>query len=116
MDYKQRLKEYVEEDLIYQDWRNDKIDKLSDFDEFSIKHILDIKDLLDEVELLEKKLKREVEYCCDLQDIIFDKKGKNKLDKIRELLIEYQSTEEYCGKVGLTTTKFVEDLGDVLSE
>ena len=49
MGYKERLKEYIENDVIYAEYRNGKFD-MSDFDKYCIEHCKDIETLLDEVQ------------------------------------------------------------------
>ena len=49
MDYKERLKQYLEEDTIYSEYKSGKCD-MSDFDKFCIEHCKDIECLLNEVE------------------------------------------------------------------
>ena len=49
MDYKERLKKYLEEDVIYTEYKNGKMD-MSDFDKFCIEHCKDIECLLNEVQ------------------------------------------------------------------
>ena len=49
MDYKERLKQYLEEDVIYSEYRSGKCD-MSDFDKFCIEHCKDIECLLNENE------------------------------------------------------------------
>ena len=49
MGYKERLKQYLEEDTIYTEYKNGKCD-MSDFDKFCIEHCKDIECLLNEVE------------------------------------------------------------------
>lgn len=49
MDYKERLKEYIENDVIYSEYKNGKCD-MSDFDKFCIEHCKDIECLLNENE------------------------------------------------------------------
>ena len=49
MNYKERLKQYLEEDVIYSEYKNGKCD-MSDFDKFCIEHCKDIECLLNEVE------------------------------------------------------------------
>ena len=48
-DAKERLREYVENDDIYTEYKNGKCD-MSDFDKFCIEHCKDIECLLNEVE------------------------------------------------------------------
>ena len=49
MDYKERLKQYLEEDVIYSEYKSGKCD-MSDFDKFCIEHCKDIECLLNENE------------------------------------------------------------------
>ena len=49
MDYKERLKQYLEEDTIYSEYKSGKCD-MSDFDKFCIEHCKDIERLLNEVQ------------------------------------------------------------------
>ena len=49
MNYKERLKQYLEEDVIYSEYRSGKFD-MSDFDKFCIEHCKDIECLLNENE------------------------------------------------------------------
>ena len=49
MNYKERLREYVENDDIYTEYKNGKCD-MSDFDKFCIEHCKDIECLLNENE------------------------------------------------------------------
>ena len=49
MDYKERLKQYLEEDIIYSEYKNGKCD-MSDFDKYCIEHCKDIECLLNENE------------------------------------------------------------------
>ena len=49
MDYKERLKQYLEEDTIYTEYKSGKCD-MNDFDKFCIEHCKDIECLLNEVE------------------------------------------------------------------
>ena len=49
MNYKERLREYIENDVIYTEYKNGKMD-MSDFDKFCIEHCKDIESLLNEVQ------------------------------------------------------------------
>ena len=49
MNYKERLREYVETDYIYSEYRSGKCD-MSDFDKYCIEHCKDIECLLNENE------------------------------------------------------------------
>lgn len=46
MNYKERLKQYVKEDKIYNDWLDENTSYISDFDRFCIEHCKDIEELL----------------------------------------------------------------------
>lgn len=54
MNYKERLKQYLEEDAIYNEYKSGRYD-MSDFDKFCIEHCKDIESLLNENERLKKK-------------------------------------------------------------
>lgn len=54
--YKQRLKEYVEQDTVYQEWCDKNLSYVSDFDRFCVEHCQDIKDLLNENECLQGQI------------------------------------------------------------
>lgn len=61
MDYKERLKQYLEEDVIYSEYRSGKFD-MSDFDKFCIEHCKDIESLLNENQEYKDAIDRAVEY------------------------------------------------------
>ena len=57
MTSEERLKEYVELDYVYQEWKRDEnINELSDFDWFCVQHCQDIEHILNE----NKKLKQQL--------------------------------------------------------
>lgn len=60
MDYKERLKQYLEEDVIYSEYKSDKCD-MSDFDKYCIEHCKDIECLLNEVEEQKEVIDKAVE-------------------------------------------------------
>ena len=60
MDYKERLREYVENDDIYTEYKSGKCD-MSDFDNFCIEHCKDIECLLNEVQELKEVIDKAVE-------------------------------------------------------
>lgn len=60
MNTQERLKQYVEEDSIYNDYLNGKTN-ISDFDKFCIQHCKDIKEILNE----NKKQKEVIEKAKD---------------------------------------------------
>ena len=60
MDYKERLKQYLEEDTIYSEYKSGKCD-VSDFDKFCIEHCKDIECLLNEVEEQKEVIDKAVE-------------------------------------------------------
>ena len=53
MNYKERLKEYIEKDEIYQKYKQNKLMNPSDFDKFCIQHFYDIEELLEVILVLE---------------------------------------------------------------
>ena len=56
MNSKERLKDYIETDPIYEEWISDKLKNPSDFDKYCIQHCEDIDILLLENKLLRTKL------------------------------------------------------------
>lgn len=55
-DYKERLKEYVKTDVVYQDFQENETKKFNDFEKFCVEHCQDIEKLLEE----NKTLKQEI--------------------------------------------------------
>lgn len=61
MDYKERLKQYLEEDTIYSEYKSGKCD-MSDFDKFCIEHCKDIECLLNENEEQKEAIDKAIEF------------------------------------------------------
>lgn len=61
MDYKERLKQYLEEDTIYSEYKSGKCD-MSDFDKFCIEHCKDIECLLNEVEEQKEVIDKAIDF------------------------------------------------------
>ena len=57
-NYKKKLKAYLKEDIIYQDYLANKNKHFADFDLFCIEHCADIENLLIECENLNKKIEK----------------------------------------------------------
>lgn len=62
MTNKKRVREYIEQDQIYQDWKSGKLIDLSDFDKFCIDNCKAIEELLNEVEELHNKIDKAIRY------------------------------------------------------
>ena len=60
MNYKERLREYIENDDIYTEYKSGKCD-MSDFDKFCIEHCKDIERLLNEVQKQKEVIDKAVE-------------------------------------------------------
>ena len=56
MTTKERLKQYIEKDEIYQNYKQNKLMNSNDFDKFCIQHCKDIEELLEENQELKKQL------------------------------------------------------------
>lgn len=56
--HKNRLKEYIRTDIVYQDFMKHPDKKINDFEMFCVEHCEDIKKLLEENEKLENELKK----------------------------------------------------------
>ena len=68
MNYKERLKQYLEEDAIYSEYKSGRCD-MSDFDKFCIEHCKDIECLLNENEELNERIKVALEVLEERQSI-----------------------------------------------
>ena len=64
MNCKESLKEYIDKDEIYQDYKQNKLMNCSDFDKFCIQHCKDIEELLEENLELEQALD-DIEKICN---------------------------------------------------
>ena len=56
MTTKERLKQYIEKDEIYQNYKQNKLMNSNDFDKFCIQHCKDIEELLEENQELKKQV------------------------------------------------------------
>ena len=65
-DYKENLKTYIKEDIIYQEYLKNKNKNFSDFDKFCIQHCKDIEELLEENEKLKADYGNKVQIERDL--------------------------------------------------
>lgn len=68
MNCKERLKEYISKDKIYQDYKDDKLINSNDFDKFCIQHCKDIEELLEENLELEQALDEIEKYAINLKE------------------------------------------------
>lgn len=69
MDYKERLKQYLEEDTIYTEYKSGKC-AMSDFDKFCIEHCKDIECLLNEVEEYKEVIDKAISQLGMYADIL----------------------------------------------
>ena len=60
-DIKERLKQYLEDDVIYTEYKSGKM-VMSDFDKFCIEHCKDIESLLNEVQEYKDVIDKAIEY------------------------------------------------------
>ena len=65
-DYKENLKTYIKEDIIYKEYLKNKNKNFSDFDKFCIQHCKDIEELLEENEKLKAEYGNKVQVERDL--------------------------------------------------
>lgn len=120
MTTKDRLKQYIEEDKIYNNWVNNNLNELSDFDKFCIQHCNDIKEILEENQELKKQLKikhdgfmESVEESCELAEE--NQKYKEVIDKAIEYINGAYEMAIYTKSVGLEEEN-IEDLLNILKE
>ena len=101
-DYKENLKTYIKEDIIYQEYLKNKNKNFSDFDKFCIQHCKDIEELLEENEKLKAELqlyqgalKREheaIHRANDLEEVI--DKATNELFILKDMIYKPETREE----------------------
>lgn len=106
--YKQRLKEYIEKDVIYQDYKKQKEFESSDFDNFCILHCEDIEEALFDLEQLRKEnkeLQEELQKADSItQSCIFNGKKESglnfrqSLNLVKELRKENKELHSKIGK------------------
>ena len=88
MDCKESLKEYIDKDEIYQDYKQDKLMNCSDFDKFCIQHCKDIEELLEENLELEQALD-EIEKILRQSQFEYDNipcNYEDDIEKIKEII------------------------------
>lgn len=107
-DYKENLKTYIKEDIIYQEYLKNKNKNFSDFDKFCIQHCKDIEELLEENEKLKAELqlyqgalKREDEAIHRVNDL------EEVIDKVSYKIENYTT---------LNPTRIRQELLDILKE
>ena len=101
-DYKENLKTYIKEDIIYQEYLKNKNKNFSDFDKFCIQHCKDIEELLEENEKLKAELqlyqgalKREheaIHRVNELEEVI--DKATNELFILKDMIYKPETREE----------------------
>lgn len=77
MNYKERLKQYLEEDAIYNEYKSGKCD-MSDFDKFCIEHCKDIECLLNENEEQKEVIDKAIAFIDREIEIIKIQPSENK--------------------------------------
>lgn len=55
-DYKERLKEYVKTDVVYQEFQGNETKKFNDFEKFCVEHCQDIESILEENKILKQEI------------------------------------------------------------
>lgn len=78
MNYKERLRQYLEEDAIYSEYKSGKCD-MSDFDKYCIEHCKDIECLLNEVQEYKDVIDKAIELVNDPWSL---ESGNEKVDEI----------------------------------
>lgn len=84
MNYKERLKQYLEEDVIYSEYRSGRCD-MSDFDKFCIEHCKDIECLLNENEELNERIKVALEVLEERQSIYSNEERLKQLEETNSI-------------------------------
>ena len=84
MNYKERLKQYLEEDVIYSEYWSGRCD-MSDFDKFCIEHCKDIECLLNENEELNERIKVALEVLEERQSIYSNEERLKQLEETNSI-------------------------------
>ena len=84
MNYKERLKQYLEEDAIYSEYKSGRCD-MSDFDKFCIEHCKDIECLLNENEELNERIKVALEVLEERQSIYSNEERLKQLEETNSI-------------------------------
>ena len=92
MNCKERLKEYISKDEIYQNYKQNKLMNCSDFDKFCIQHCKDIEELLEENLELEQALDEIEKYMTNY--IKVEDRNENVKIKFNELIDEINNLKE----------------------
>jgi len=90
MNEEERLLQYINEDAIYQSWKNDELKNPSDFDLFCINHCKDIEVILNENKELKNNCKKIKEHINKIrEEYMLMKLGKMRID-YEELLFQME--------------------------
>ena len=81
MNCKESLKEYIDKDEIYQDYKQNKLMNPSDFDKFCIQHCKDIEELLEENQELKLELSGYRQAILEDKEMLGLKEENDKLKK-----------------------------------
>ena len=108
MNCKESLKEYIDKDEIYQDYKQDKLMNCSDFDEFCIQHCKDIEELLEENLELEQALDESEKLINTILNFSFFKEecplnfsfeDNSKEDKAQNIFYSDEYCENNCNDI-----------------
>ena len=108
MDCKESLKEYIDKDEIYQDYKQDKLMNCSDFDKFCIQHCKDIEELLEENLELEQALDENKKLINTILNFSFFKEecplnfsfeDNSKEDKAQNIFYSDEYCENNCNDI-----------------
>ena len=103
-DYKENLKTYIKEDIIYQEYLKNKNKNFSDFDKFCIQHCKDIEELQQE----NQKYKEVIDKLKEWINIVQQNKDNkhlepfistDELDELLDILKEVEETDTNVGEV-----------------
>lgn len=105
MTSKERLREYIEKDALYQEYLAGDTKDLTDFDKFCIQHCKDIEELLKENEDLKKQLegvREERDYLFnkfDIQNKYLAEDNKELRKQLEEYKEELETWKKKYGKI-----------------
>lgn len=87
---KERLKEYIKEDTIYNEYLEKNTSYVSDFDKFCIEHCQDIKNILEENEKLKKGFNEAIHKATEFESEVYELRADygTKAQVERDMLLE----------------------------
>ena len=106
MNCKERLKEYISKDEIYQKYKQNKLMNCSDFDKFCIQHCKDIEELY-----FYQRLVKTFNQVCEEKNNL-----EQALDEIKKIILKATTDEETGKDLGYSDRIPYDDLLEIIEK